>query len=92
MTRIQVQPDRLHVHADAYARVVARVERTRDELLATIARCEHALGREVQDTMTELRWSLQHGLDVLAHDHRQVQAGLAAVSGCYRELDQGLFR
>jgi hypothetical protein len=92
VSQIRVQPDVVRSQAGRYGDVVARVGSARDELLLVLASCEGALGREVQETMRELRWSVQHGLDVLEHDHRQLQAGLQAVAECFRELDEGLFR
>lgn len=85
-------PDAVRDQAGRYGDVVARVESAGDELLRTLQYCEAALGCEVQDTMAELCWSARHGLAVLAHDHRQIQAGLTAVGECYRQLDLALFR
>ena len=92
MTTIRLQPDALHHDALRYGDVVARVERARDELLATLGVCEGALGAGVHGTLAELRSALRHGLDVLAEDHRQLQAGVAAVADCFGELDRALFR
>ena len=92
MASIRVAPDRVAAQAARYDGVVRRVERAADELLADLARCSPALGREVAGPLSELRASVAHGLDVLASDHRQVAAGLAAVAACFRELDEGLFR
>jgi hypothetical protein len=90
MGMIRVQPDAVQGHADRYREVLARLEHARGDLLGIIDQCEVALGSHVQDTVRELRWSAAHALDVLGHDHRQVQAGLAAVADCYRQLDQAL--
>lgn len=92
MTTIRLQPDALHHDALRYGDVVARVERARDELLATLGVCEGALGAGVHATFAELRSSLRHGLDVLVEDHRQLQAGVDAVADCFSELDRALFR
>ena len=92
MSSIRIRPDELSLHAGAYAGVVAGVEAARDELLAVLAASQGALGGAGQGATAELRSAVQHGFDVLVHDHRQVQAGLAAVASCVRELDRGLFR
>ena len=92
VNRIVVQPDLLAAHAAAYGGVVARVEAAREALLAVLAASQGALGGPGQGATAELRLAVQHGFDVLVHDHRQLQAGLAAVASCVRELDQGLFR
>ena len=78
--------------AGQYGDVVARVERARHSLLLTLVACEGSLGAAVQDTMVDLRAAVGHGLEVLAHDHRQVQTGLAAVSECYAQLERSLTR
>ena len=92
MSTIRIRPDELSLHAGAYAGVVAGVEAARDELLAVLAASQGALGGAGQGATAELRSAVQHGFDVLVHDHRQVQVGLAAVASCMRELDRGLFR
>lgn len=92
VTTIRLQPDALHHDGLRYGDVVARVERARDELLATLGVCESALGAGVLDTLAELRSSLWRGLDVLVADHRQLRGGVAAVADCFGELDRALFR
>ncbi len=92
MSTIRIRPDELSLHAGAYAGVVASVEAARDELLAVLGASQGALGRAGQGAAAELRSAVQHGFDVLVHDHRQLQTGLAAVASCVRELDRGLFR
>ena len=92
VSTIRIRPDELALHAGAYAGVVASVEAARDELLAVLAASQAALGGAGQGATAELRSAVQHGFDVLVHDHQQLQVGLAAVASCVRELDGGLFR
>lgn len=92
MSTIDLAPDLLAGQSQRYAGIVHRLEGARDELLGTLQQCEGALGGQVQDVMADLRASVAHGLDVLVHDHRQVQVGLAAVAATFEQLDRGLFR
>lgn len=92
MTELRVRPDVLEGQARAYGEVVRSVERAADELMGCLAQCGDALGSAGQPQVQALRSAALHGLGVLAHDHRQVQQGLAAVAACVRQLDRGLLR
>lgn len=92
MTTLRLCPDSLQDQALRYGGLVARVEGAREQLLALLGTCAAGLTGEPAAAVAALRSGAAHGLDVLAHDHRQLQVGLAAVAGCVRELDHALAR
>lgn len=92
MTTLRLEPDALQDLAGRYSRLVTRVAGAREELLAVLARCEPGLSGEPAAALAALRAGAASGLEVLVHDHRQLQVGLAAVAGSVRELDHALLR